>query len=239
MISNVTFYSQDSCTTTLSRHLARCHPDVIETRDSVRAEESVIRGESIESFVVYGGAYFQQYLKWVVFTFQPISTCENVHFRRMCSELSPKVQHFDRHKVTRVIGEQACRVRATLKVEMIDKHFTITCGHWTSIAGTNYLGVTVHYVNEKWKMKSFTLSCVEHVGKAKADDILLELSNAWKSYNLDPKNMVGVVTDTAPVMGVFGRQLPGVVPHFYCVDHVIELTTVNNMIYDLLGVFST
>lgn len=51
-----------------------------------------------------------------------------------------------------------------------------------------------------------------------------ELSNAWKSYNLDPKNMVGGVTDTAQIMGAFGRQLPGVITHFYCVDHVIELT---------------
>ena len=35
---------------------------------------------------------------------------------------------------------------------------------------------------------------------------------------------MGVVTDTAPVMGAFGRQLPDGVPHFYGVDNVLELT---------------
>lgn len=90
--------------------------------------------------------------------------------------------------------------------------------------------MTIHNINEKWTLKPFTLSCVDHVGKNKADDILLDLSNVWTYYNLDLTNMVGVVTDTAPVMGAFGRQLPGVVPHFFCVDHEIELTTVNNVI---------
>ena len=121
----------------------------------------------------YGGSYFQQYLKWVAFTFQPISTCENAHFRRMCSELSPKVQHFDRHKGTRVIGEQECRVKATLRVDVRNKHFALMCDHWTSIAGMNCLGVTILFTNKKRELKSFTPSCVEHVIKAKADDLFL------------------------------------------------------------------
>ena len=179
------------------------------------------------SFVTYGGSYFQKFLKWVVFTFQPVNTCENIHFRAMCRELNPKAQVFDRHKVVEVIGEQAARVKATLKDELRDKHFSLTCDHWTSLAGTNYLGVTVHYITDKWNLRSFTLSCNEHKGSSKADDILRELKGAWLSYELNTINMMGVVTDTAPVMGAFGRQLPDGVPHFYCVDHVLELTTVN------------
>ena len=77
-----------------------------------------------------------------MFTFQPINTCENVYFRRMCTELNPKVQFFDRHKVTSVISVQAARVKATLKKELEDKHLALTCDHWTSLAGHNYLGVT-------------------------------------------------------------------------------------------------
>ena len=161
-----------------------------------------------------------------MFTFQPINTCENEYFRRMCTELNPKVQFFDRHKVTSVISMQAARVKATLKKELEDKHLALTCNHWTSLAGHNYLGVTAHYINESWKLKSFTLSCNEHTGTSKADDILRELTNAWTSYELNPDRIIGVVTDTAPVMGSFGRQLPEGVPHFYCVDHVLELTTV-------------
>ena len=144
----------------------------------------------------------------------------------MCYELNPKVQYFDRHKVTKVVSEQAARVKATLKKELGDKHFALTCDHWTSLAGHNYLGVTAHYITESWKLRSFTLSCNEHTGSSKADDILRKLKNAWTTYELSSDRMMGVVTDTAPVMGSFGRQLPKSVPHFYCVDHVLELTTV-------------
>ena len=130
--------------------------------------------------------------------------------------------------MVQVIGQQAARVRATLKKELKGKHFALTCDHWSSLAGTNYLGVTVHYINDNWMLKSFTLSCGEHTGASKADDILRELRSAWTVYDLPADYMVGVVTDTAPVMGSFGRQLPLNVPHFYCVDHVLELTTVRN-----------
>ena len=74
---------------------------------------------------------------------------------------------------------------------------------------------------------SFTLSCNEGTGSSKIDDILRVLREAWVAYNLDTKNLVGVVTDTAPVMGAFGRKLPDGVPHLYCVDHVLELTPVS------------
>ena len=152
----------------------------------------------------------------------------------MCLELNPKAQVIDRHNVIEVIGEQAARIKATLKAELRDNHFSFICDHWTSLAGTNYLGVTEHYVIDKRKLTSFTLSCNEHKGSSEADDILRELKGAWLSYELNISNMMGVVTDTAPVMGGFGRQLPDAVPHFYCVDHVRELITVNTLIIDRL-----
>lgn len=219
-------FEKDSCTTPLSRHLERCHPEIIHQINSKKAEKSVSSGQNIRDFVTYGGQFFQSFLKWVVFTYQPINTCENEYFRRMCYELNPKVQYFDRHKVTKVVSEQAARVKATLMKELGDKHFALTCDHWTSLAGHNYLGVTAHYITESWKLRSFTLSCNEHTGSSKADDILRELKNAWTTNELSSDRMISVVTDTAPVMRSFGRQLPKFVPHFYCVDHVLKLTTV-------------
>ena len=72
-----------------------------------------------------------------------------------------------------------------------------------SIAGTSYLFVTIHYIDDDWNLVSFTLSCNEGTGSSKIDDILRVLREAWVAYNLDTKNLVGVVTDTAPVMGAF------------------------------------
>lgn len=159
-------------------------------------------------------------------TFQPLNTCESTTFREMCWELNPKVKHLDRHTVTTKMSELAARVKKTLEKEIKGQYFALTCDHWTSIAGISYLAATIHYIDADWRLVSFTLSCREHTGSSKADDVLRVLKDAWTAYNLDTKNLVGVVTDTAPVMGSFGRKLPEGVPHLYCVDHVIELTTV-------------
>ena len=204
----------------------RFHPEVVISKNSRLADVSAKKGEKIEDFVTYGGAFFQHYLKWMVFTYQPINTCENPFFRRMCAELNPKANVFDRHKVVQSVSEQSARVKATLKIEVKNKHYALTCDHWTSLAGNNYLGVTIHYISDKWQLRSFTLGCTEHTGSSKADDILRELKKAWTEYELNTDNMIAVVTDTAPVMGSFGRQLPDGVAHHYCVDHVLELTTV-------------
>lgn len=208
------------------RHLSKCHPDLVARHNNDKAQSAVKKGEDIRKHVTYGGQFFQCYLKWMVMTYQPLNTCENKLFRSMCSELCPKVKHIDRHTLVSKMSEQAARVKATLAVELKGNHFSLTCDHWTSIAGTSYLGVTVHYIDEEWRLISLTLSCTEHTGSSKAPDVLRVLREAWESYDLKTSFIVGVVTDTAPVMGLFGRQLPDGVPHLYCVDHVVELTTV-------------
>lgn len=160
-------------------------------------------------------------------TYQPLNTCESKAFKDMCSSLNPKVKSIDRHTATSRIGEIAARVKASLEIDLKRQYFALTCDHWTSIAGTSYLAATVHYINDDWELVSFTLSCKEHTGTSKADDVLRVLKDAWVAYKLDTNHLVGVVTDTAPVMGAFGRKLPDNVPHLYCVDHVLELTTVS------------
>ena len=158
----------------------------------------------------------------------------------MCFCLNNKVKPIDRHIAVAKISEIASQVKATLEVEIEDQHFALTCDHWTSIAGTSYLAVTIHYIDDDWNLVSFTLSCNEDTGSSKADDILRVLRETWVAYNLDPKNLVGVVTDTAPpVMGAFGRKLPDGVPHLYCFDHALELTTVSqsNSIFRLFVQF--
>ena len=44
---------------------------------------------SLTLFIVYGGNFMKEYIRWIVATFQPISTFDNIYFRRMCNALSP------------------------------------------------------------------------------------------------------------------------------------------------------
>ena len=178
-------------------------------------------------FVKFGGNFEMRYLKWVVMTFQPMSTCEQKLFREMIYEANPKIKPIDRHTITYRMNEHAARTKVVLCKELNGQKVALTCDHWTSLAKTSYLACTVHYIDSSWRLISFTLSCAEHRGGSSADDCLDDLKSAWLAFGLNEDDIVGVVTDTAPVMGAFGRLLPKSVPHIYCVDHVVELTTVS------------
>jgi hypothetical protein len=82
----------------------------------------------------------------------------------MCYSLSPEVKHIDRHTAIVEMSEVATRVKASLEVEVRGQYFSLTCDHWTSIAGISYLAATIHYIDENWNLISFTLSCKEHTG---------------------------------------------------------------------------
>lgn len=178
--------------------------------NEAKAQEAIKKGDTITNFVVYGGDFFVKYLKLVVMTYQPLNTCKS-----MCSSLNPKVKSIVRHTATTKIDEIAARVKASLEIELKHQYFARTCDRRTSIAGTSYVATTVHYINDDWELVSFTLSCKEHTGTSKVDDVLRVLKDAWVAYKLDTNHIVGVVTDTAPVMGAFGRKLP---------DNVLYLT---------------
>lgn len=195
------------------------------TERNTAADIAISNGGDIRNHVKYGGEAFQEFMAWTCETYQPLNTSENKHFRNFMLKLNPKAQVYDRHTVTSKLGDQAAVVKATLKKVLQNQYYALTCDHWSSVAGTSYMGATVHFIDTDWSLISFTLNCNEHSGSSDAPESLRVLTEAYEAYELSHLNLVGVVTDTAPVMGYFGRLLPADVPHFYCVDHVMELTT--------------
>ena len=77
--------------------MERYHQEIVMNKNIKSADFSAQSGEGIADSISNGGAFFQHYLRWMIFTNQPISTCENELFRRMCAELNPKAKAFDRH----------------------------------------------------------------------------------------------------------------------------------------------
>lgn len=66
-------------------------------------------------------------------------------------------------------------------------------------------------------------------------DSAKELKATWEAYGLRNEFLIAVVSDTASVMGAFGRLLAeeeGVF-HVYCTAHVLELIT--GMAFDVSG----
>lgn len=216
-----------SNTTKMTNHLQKCHKNQVATERERTVKEHVKQGNTLEKFLNHGGQFIGSYLKWVVMTYQPIATCEEPFFRAMCSTLNPNVAPLGRAKVTSLIKDTSEFVKQTLIAALVGKYCAITTDHWTSVANVSYLAATVHFIDENWELISFTLSCKEHSGSAKAPDVLRELKKVWESFGISAESLMAVVSDTAPVMAAFGRSLfdeHGVF-HVYCTAHVLELTT--------------
>jgi hypothetical protein len=222
----------NSATIEMRRHMDNYHPAVVLQETADKAEDAVKQGKSIGDFVTYGGGFFQAFLYWAIMSYQPVRTVECPNFRAMCYALNPKASTFDRHTVSTKITSQAAWVRSILKLMLVGLFFALTCDHWTSVSGESYLAVTLHAINAEFELISFMLCCHQHTGDSTGDGILAEVQAAWELFGLSPEFCVGVVSDTAPVMGVFGRLLNETfnIPHFYCVDHSLELTTVCDLI---------
>ena len=86
---SVVRYGKSKSTSALTSHVQARHREIFDENLQVEAERKRKTAGSLEAFVVYGGNFMKEYIQWIVETYQPISTCDNIYFRRMCESLSP------------------------------------------------------------------------------------------------------------------------------------------------------
>jgi len=90
-----------------------------------------------------------------------------------------------------------------IKMEMIrkTKFVAITCDHWTSISNDSFLGVTCHWIDDDWKMNSFTLGVHNCMERHTSDNVLNQfrvITDEWECYH----KIISVGTDNG--RNIFG-----------------------------------
>ena len=127
-----------------------------------------------------------------------------------------------RQTITRRIEELYERERGT-RAKELEQPTTValTGDHWTSLGNHNYLGVTVHYIDEEWKLRSHALGVMKtnerHYADACAQHFLL-VAEDWKVEN----KVSTLTTDSARNMIAAARQLP--LDHVPCSAHSLQRT---------------
>ena len=58
----------------------------------------------------------------------------------------------------------AKEVRELLSNTMVSQAVTLTIDHWTSTSKQNYCGMTAHFINKTWDLKSHVLGCCKYIG---------------------------------------------------------------------------
>jgi hypothetical protein len=90
-----------------------------------------------------------------------------------------------------------------------NRFYSITCDHWTSLANENYGALTLHLIDD-FELKTFVMSCVKHENGTTAVEVERQLINDLNQWELQQKQLICCVTDTAANMNAFGTSiLPG------------------------------
>jgi hypothetical protein len=187
----------------LSQHLEYRHKEVWTL---YKAPEIKAKSSSVTSFL--GGAplkFQDSLLRWIVSTYQPLSTVEDVTFRALCRSLNQNVEHVSRSSLTRNIAEKAAIIKIKLVDYIKNQNFAITTDAWTSVANQSYCAYTLHFIDSDWILRTITLDCKHHQGQSKAENTVSDITSVLEDYSLDKKNLVCVVTDTEATMVKVGQ----------------------------------
>lgn len=153
-------------------------------------------------------SYFNSILaEWVDTSLRPISIVEDTGFA--------KAIHFANAAKTQLsipshqtVGEgvhtkaSQCRLSLCLRLSDDDEciFFSMSLDIWTSLQHESFISLTLHYVDSKFDIHSWTLEVTEIPGKHDGDAIAAVLARCFSWWGLDPKRRVIFLRDGASNM---------------------------------------
>jgi zinc finger BED domain-containing protein 1 (E3 SUMO-protein ligase ZBED1) len=174
----------------------------------------------------------QLYVDWMIESYIPFDTCEDAGFRRICNFLNPKVPPTNVKRIKSLLIEKESDAIVAMRDILSKEYFSLTDDSWTSNRNQCYTGVTVHWIDGNWKLRSCALGCKHKEGKSTSEEHIREVEAILSKFNLSYKNLVANVTDTEATMVAAGRILVqnskrngGESAWSPCVDHLLECTT--------------
>ncbi|XP_034057937.1 zinc finger BED domain-containing protein 1-like [Gymnodraco acuticeps] len=143
-------------------------------------------------------------------------------------------------KVLQIISSDAtyelpCRKTVTKRIQQLydnekeDKEnllekaecVALTGDHWTSVSNSNYLGVTAHFIDIKWRLHSFALTIQKTTTRHFAENVAEDFESVAEAWEVTLK-VTTIGTDCARTMIAAMRLLT--FQHMPCVAHVLQRT---------------
>lgn len=117
----------------------------------------------------------------------PISTVEGIGFNNLLKILAPNYKIPSRQTISNRIKLIYDNVRTAINEELKTiNNIAFTTDIWTSRKNYSFITVTVHFINDKWELKSVTLSTKEFSEQHSAYNISIKLKdiiNEWGLHN--------------------------------------------------------
>lgn len=169
----------------------------------------------------------QSILTMIVRDMRPIAIVEGSGFGEMIKTFQPGYTLPSRHHFTDLMEKKYKDALEKVKAEVQNANtkITLTTDCWTSIATEAYLGVTCHFLNEKWVLTSYILSTMPLEERHEAENLAGWLEDVVEKMGLSFRDILAIVHDNAANVVAALRilsQRHGVASH-RCAGHTLQL----------------
>ncbi|KAE8737688.1 hypothetical protein FOCC_FOCC016845 [Frankliniella occidentalis] len=132
----------------------------------------------------------------------PLSTTEKVGFKHFCKVAVPLWKPPSRSTVTSMIESKYAKLSEVVKNAILKMdQYCMTADIWTDMHTVkSYLGATVHFVEDKEKMRTILLGLRPLVGTHSGENVSAELDELCFDWGIDRTKVIGFITDNADNM---------------------------------------
>src|SRR6266542_2992991 len=97
---------------------------------------------------------------------QSFKIVKGTAFNNMISVLDPYYQILDRGTVKNIIMKEFEKKRELIKniIKNISGKIFLTTDIWSSLKNESFLKITIHFIDENWNLKHFTLDIFQFKG---------------------------------------------------------------------------
>lgn len=175
-----------------------------------------------------------QMVHWLAVKRLPFNFFDDAETQEFFKAINPHLDYPKKDAFRRRVLEEYTRMKNNFKVLLDDVNsVSFTIDAWTSTSCKSFYGITIHFIDDSWKMHSLALDFVASHGKHTGKDIANIFVTTLTEYNLKRK-VQGITLDNAAANTTFISNLGDMLQnesisfdkenqHFRCFSHILNL----------------
>jgi len=228
------YVCKDGSTKSMWRHVKSAHPRKLGAPVAVGPIDKFF--SRVPENVPYSVEAFKEFvIEWVVEECMPFTVVKAESFRAMLRMLRPgtKVPSANtiKNRIMGMFNAEKARVRTLLQETPGKLSFSLDV--WTSVNMEPFLGITVHWIDEEWRLQGMLLDLVPLEGKHTGESLCTAFVDVCSDFGILTK-LLAVTSDNASNNLSFATELEKTckeqkIPfsradnHVRCMAHVIHL----------------
>ena len=196
-------YSYLGTTSNLRDHLIRHHKDKYKRNDARESGDNK-QQTSLDIFVnrhkcpaARAKRITELLALMIARDLRPAAIVDGEGFKRVLSFLEPGYVIPSSVHLMDVVHRKYTMAKEKLKKVLAENKtkYSLTAYIWTSFANDAYISLTMHFIDECWQMKSYTLATYSFPEQHTGDNIVEKLKEVVSEYDIDDSSIFAIVHD--------------------------------------------